>query len=332
MSNKTPLLVLPKQYLSNAIDLVNHAKARVYLTTLSIFADESTEPLIQAVIAAAKRGLDVHIMADFVTFMYAVQQSKTRRQVVTGMAMRRADQLRKRLKRAGVTFYWLGSYNVPLCVGRTHSKWCVIDDTVFTFGGVNLEREALRRADFMLKVTDTKLANRLVKEQHSIEQIDNQPKLRYNSRVKLNYGTLLIDGGRVNHSIIYNRAAELAKMASSIILVSQYCPNGKLGKIIAQKPNKLYFNRKNLANSRLNQAMIGLPWLVNRTPNLYRRNRYIHAKFIIFTMPDNSKLALTGSHNFTSLGSFFGTREIALETTDKTIISQLERFVKTDIA
>ena len=40
------------------------------------------------------------------------------------------------------------------------------------------------------------------------------------------------------------------------------------------------------------------------------------------------KVAITGSHNFVSGGVFLGTREVALETTNKKIIIQLERFFK----
>ena len=59
---------------------------------------------------------------------------------------------------------------------------------------------------------------------------------------------------------------------------------------------------------------------------------YLHAKFIIFTMKDGSKVAITGSHNFAYTGVLFGTREIALETNDPSIISQLESFYKKYIA
>jgi len=59
---------------------------------------------------------------------------------------------------------------------------------------------------------------------------------------------------------------------------------------------------------------------------------YLHAKFIIFTMKDGSKTAISGSHNFAYTGVLFGTREIALETTNPQVIGQLESFYKKYIA
>jgi cardiolipin synthase len=44
-------------------------------------------------------------------------------------------------------------------------------------------------------------------------------------------------------------------------------------------------------------------------------------------MQDGTKRAITGSHNFAYTGVLLGTREIALETADPTIISQLEEFI-----
>jgi len=64
----------------------------------------------------------------------------------------------------------------------------------------------------------------------------------------------------------------------------------------------------------------------------YKKEPYLHAKFIIFTMEDGSKVAITGSHNFAYTGVLFGTREIALETTDPNVIEQLESFYRQYVA
>jgi len=53
---------------------------------------------------------------------------------------------------------------------------------------------------------------------------------------------------------------------------------------------------------------------------------------MIFTMPDGRKIAVTGSHNFVYGGVLLGTREIALETDDKKVIRQLERFFDSYVA
>jgi cardiolipin synthase len=49
-------------------------------------------------------------------------------------------------------------------------------------------------------------------------------------------------------------------------------------------------------------------------------------------MEDGRRVAISGSHNFAYTGVLLGTREIAIETDDERIISQLERFIETDVA
>ena len=138
---------------------------------------------------------------------------------------------------------------------------------------------------------------------------------------------MLLDGGKINRSIIYKHAVRLAKKAESILLVSQYCPAGELARILKKKPaTSIYFNPKGSAKDPVNNIMIGTRSTVKSLTTSYRRPRYLHAKFMIGIMPDGTKLAITGSHNFSTLGVRAGTREIALETSDPGIIDQLERF------
>jgi cardiolipin synthase len=142
---------------------------------------------------------------------------------------------------------------------------------------------------------------------------------------------VLTDGGFQGDSIIYRRVCELAKEAKEVLLVSQYCPTGKLARILRNKPAKLYFNPPELAGP-LNRAVISVGMLFSHHKTLYKRDRYLHAKFMIFTMPSGEKIAITGSHNFVYGGVLLGTREIALETNDRKIIRQLEAFFQEHVA
>ena len=71
--------------------------------------------------------------------------------------------------------------------------------------------------------------------------------------------------------------------------------------------------------------------LITGNKTLYKKSRYLHAKFMLFYMPDGRKIALTGSHNLSNAGVMLGTREIALQTESPEVVRQLEAFVK-DIA
>src|SRR5262249_54711764 len=143
-------------------------------------------------------------------------------------------------------------------------------------------------------------------------------------------GTVLVDGGKVGDSAIYKRACELARQAEDIVFVSQYCPTGKLGKIMRSKNAKLYFSHWDLEHG-LNKSLIRTSMALTGYQTLYRRQTFIHAKCIIYTMPDGHKVALTGTHNFVYGGVVLGTREIALETPDPHVIAQLEDFLKDHI-
>jgi cardiolipin synthase len=238
----------------------------------------------------------------------------------------------KRLKAAGVKFAWLGRARMTLFNGRTHSKWCVVDDTSFTFGGVNIYQDGItENIDYMFKIDNNYLADRLSYEQGRIIKAErrstNYPSVVY----ELGGNQVLIDGGIIASSVIYRRACELAAKASHILFVSQYCPTGKLARILRTKDTTLYFNRPEQARS-FNKVLISISMAVSGLKTSFKKHHYLHGKFIIFTMRNGTKIAITGSHNFAYTGVLFGTREIALETKDPSVIAQLESFFEKHIA
>ncbi len=322
-------LVLPPDYVVQATELVKMAHTRVYLIAMVIADHPATHELIVALEDAAKRGVSVTVTADIFTFGEVSGGFLPIRYYSPGV--KEVNHMVKRLKAAGVKFQWLGRGHVTLLNGRTHSKWCVVDDTCFVFGGVNMYQGGVaENVDYMFRVDNNRLADRLSYEQGRIIKAErtstNYPSVTY----ELEGNSVLIDGGIIASSVIYRRATELAKEAAHILFVSQYCPTGKLARILKTKDVSLYFNRPEQATS-LNKALIAISMLMSGFKTLYKKDRYLHAKFIIFTMKDGSKIAITGSHNFAYTGVLFGTREIALETNDPSIISQLESFYERSV-
>jgi len=323
-------LVTPNEYVAQAAELVRNAKTRVYLISMVIADHPNTNELFSELKRAAQRGIEVVVAADIFTFgevsggffpiSYYSPGSKD------------ANHMVKILKKAGVRFYWLGRGRVTIFNGRTHSKWCVVDDTVFCFGGVNLYDYGVDSIDYMFRTYDPALADRLVEEQVRIQRADRRSGNYPSSVVEQGDKKILIDGGIIGQSIIYRRACELAEDAESILFVSQYCPTGKLARILKKKKNvKLYYNKPANAPG-LNKFLIGFSQFVSGLETKYRKKRYLHAKFIVFTYADGTKKAITGSHNFAYSVVLLGTREIALETADPEIIAQLEEFVKKRVA
>jgi len=322
-------LVTPNEYVAQAAALVRNAKKRVYLISMVMADHPKTNELLTEIKAAAKRGVEVNVAADIFTFGEVNGGFLPIRYYSPGS--KDTHHMVKVLKKSGVKFHWLGRSRVTIFNGRTHSKWCVVDDVSFVFGGVNLYDGGIDNVDYMFRVEDAKLADRLVEEQLRINRSERKSGNYPSIAVEQTDKKILIDGGIIGQSIIYRRACELAEEAKSIVFVSQYCPTGKLSRILKRKKVRLYYNKATNTQG-LNKLVISISQFVSGLETSYRKKRYLHAKFIIFTMEDGSKRAITGSHNFAYTGVLLGTREIALETADPAIISQLEDFIAKKIA
>jgi cardiolipin synthase len=304
------------------------AKNRVCLVSMIIVDDSSTNDFIEALIETAKRGVKVSVAADI--FTYSELGGLFRPSFYFSKRVQAATLLSKKLLKNKVDFYWLGRYNITTFVGRTHSKWCVIDNNVYSFGGVNLYQMGIENNDYMIKMTDRVLASTLCDEAKSIINADKNRYAKISHIIETKYGKVLIDGGLAGDSVIYRHACKLAAEAKSAILISQYCPTGKLSKLLKKINAKTYFNTTEQATS-FNKLLIYFGMKLSGQKTGYHSKQYLHAKLILFTLEDGSKVAITGSHNFTYSGVLFGTREIALETNNKKIISELESFYKDHI-
>ena len=321
-------LILAADYIDRATEAVERAQKRVYLLSMVIADHPKTHKLIISLEAAARRGVEVVVMADIFTFGEVSGGFLPIRYYSRGT--RTTNKMVKRLKKAGVKFTWLGRAHMTLFNGRTHTKWCIADDKIFTFGGVNIYEGGVENVDYMFSLTDPRLADRLVEEQQRLQRAEiratNFPSVDY----EYNDASVLIDGGIIGQSVIYRRACELAEQAAHITFVSQYCPTGRLARILKGKPAALYFNRLDQATG-LNKLVIAFSQFVSGLRTLYTQDTYLHAKFILFTLPDGTKRALSGSHNFAYTGVLLGTREVALDTDDPAIIAQLETFLQDNI-
>lgn len=326
----SPKLLVTADYIKDAIKTISAAKQRVIFMSLMFTDDDVTDDFVDALEAAARRGVSVQIAADVFTYgelggHFLPYKFFTKKSRATTTTVRELTKL-------GITFNWLGRFSVTPVTGRTHIKCLVVDDTVYSFGGVNLYgKDILGNSDYMFLCKDARLADDLT---HEFNQVTKADRGRYTYRShKFSYGKhfVLTDGGFQGDSIIYRRVCELAREADEVLLVSQYCPTGKLSRILKSKPSRLYFNPPELAGT-LNKAVIRTGMLFSRHKTLYSRDRYLHAKFMIFTMPGGKKIAISGSHNFVYGGVLLGTREIALETDDPKIVRQLERFFDSYVA
>lgn len=325
----SPLLLLPAEYVHDATRAIRKAKHRVSFVCMLVTDDDDTDELIAALNEASLRGVHVEVAAD--VFTYGELSGHF---IPTGYFTKKAratTKMAKRFEESNVHFNWLGRFaNTPF-TGRTHIKWCVVDDEVYSFGGVNLYSEGIKSNDYMFKLTDPKLATTLDDELDRLIRADSG-RFSYRSRsFPSTYGTVHIDGGLPLDSVIYRRACALTEQAESVLYVSQYGPTSRLNRLLKKTNSKLYFNNSRDASS-LSKLVIYVTRLITRNQTLYTRPMYLHAKYMIFTMPGGKKIALTGSHNFVHGGVILGTREIALETENPAMIAQLETFFTDHVA
>ena len=327
----TTMKLLPaKEFIVDATKRIRSAEKRIAVLAMVVADHPSTHDFFEALFDAARRGVDVHVAADI--FTYGEVSGSFLPIRYYSKKSRNTTSMSKRLREAGVKFHWLGRSHTTIISGRTHSKWCVVDDISYTFGGVNLYQEGIEKnVDYMFKVSSAKLSESLFNEHIRLERADRSGRLQKSRQFDDNNNHILIDGGIFGNSIIYHRACDLASSAKSIVFVSQYPPTSKLARLILEKSHKLYFNRPKNA-SFVNRFVIRASMFRSNVQTSYRRQRYLHAKCLIFYMPDGSRVAITGSHNFNFTGVVLGTREIALETRDSAIIDQLEAFIRTEIA
>lgn len=330
--NNTPCRLVPADnFIEQATHLINQARSSIDIMMTTFRYDEATADLIHAIISAKQRGLAVSVCVDSLTYIEPKEffLRAPKRQPKRAY---QALKLERMFKKNKISFRWLGrTTNFPFS-GRTHSKWLVVDNTTYSFGGLNLDRDSLSNIDYLLKINDETLAGLLRRTQQQIIKADKGSHAVKSSKVVIDSkNTILIDGGLVGDSIIYRRACSLAQSASKITLVSQYCPTGKLNRIIKQKQSKMYFNHWRRAKW-FNKIAISIGMLSARQRTLYNNVPYLHAKFILFESNDGHKTAISGSHNFMFGSVIAGTREIALETTNSQTIAQLENYLADTIA
>ena len=323
-------LLLPTEYIADLTRSVNEAQYRVNMISLVIREDESTQSLIDALCEAAERGVSVNIGMDiFFTYKELGKHSSRRaylRKQVQGMRT-----TKQRLEAAGAKVRWLGQFGATLFSRRTHVKWTVVDDIVYSYGGVNLYDLGIAANDYMFRTDDRRLAERMSAEHELVISTDKAGRSYPSHSFGTAAGAVLVDGGRMFDSIIYRHACDLAEQADRIVYVSQYCPTGKLSRLLKQTDTAFYFNHWQNAEDALNALLIRVSSIVHGITTSYEREQYLHAKFILFYLQDGSVAAITGSHNFVASGGTLGTREVALETRDPAIVAQLEAFVTTHI-
>lgn len=317
------------EYYRAVIRDMQQATSSITIVVYLFIWGDTMERFFTALEEAAARGVRVKIVFDKMSLYYV---SRGR---VPGNPFRHPDDRRygktmaslDRMRAAGADITEIGPIGLNPYRGRCHTKFTVVDNTVYCFGGVNLYDNAFTNVDYMLRTVNTDLADRLrqlaqvIAEDRPVDDVI-EPLDAHN--------TLLIDGGRPGHSAIYDRACELAGQAAKVYYVSQFFPTGQLTGLLRQAGATCYMTRPRHSPVHIG-AMLTADRLRTRLRNHYRGQTFLHAKFILFELKDGSRALVAGSHNFSWQGVTYGTKEIAICSTDPQLWQQLHDYMQTEV-
>lgn len=319
-------LLITDQYYNNLLNAVMYAKARIVLAGMVVYVDDKTMPILDQVELATKRGVLVHIYVDS-GFRHVLIGDNPYALLKHRQTLIKTLDVFARLRQAGAQITELRKMGLNPFKGRCHVKAVVVDNQIFSFGGINFTGNAFKSADYMLYKADTKVADEVVKMLAKLV-IDQNGDAEYVIDSKNN---ILLDNGKPGQSIIYDRTCELAQNAKKIYYISQMVPSGRLASVIKATNSVCYFNRPAQGKGLIVASLIVDKAHV-KIANYYKRKKYLHAKFMLFEMQDGSKALISGSHNFSWRGVVYGTQEIALYSTDEKLWNQLYVFMKQNVA
>lgn len=315
-------VVQSQQYPERLLLLIPSAKKRIVITAMIVRFSARLDEIERALIAAIKRGVRVQIVADNFGQSGYSRGGGTPKNVFKAECQRTL-QLFERLRSANADISLIGKIGLNPYAGRYHAKITIVDNHVFSFGGINFSDDSFEHTDYMLYAHEAALADQLahIAQQNAVELPNEDLSISLDAK-----NTLLFDAGVPGKSIIYEQACELAANAQSIIYISQMQPSGELGHLIRNTRNTCYICRPIQGGIRLaSLAQLWDSWHT-KLVNQYKGSRYLHAKCILFEQKDGSKMLISGSHNFSWRGVAFGSKEIALRSSDPLLWSRLQEW------
>jgi cardiolipin synthase A/B len=325
-SNMYQILPAPA-YFERLVQDIAGAQHSVTIVAHLLVHDDATHSLFPALEAAAQRGVAVTIVFDIFSRYYLTRGLLPYNPLRHPNAHNLAATLGalERLRGLGAQVTELGRIRrLNPYRGRCHSKFSVVDDVVYCFGGVNLYRPALRAADYMMRLVHAGLAAQLREVAAHLAAGGLRPDHRWQLDAQ---SELLVDHGSPGHSIIYDQVCQYAAQATRAYIVSQFYPSGRLAGLLRRTHTICYINQPSRAPWHI-AVMLVADQLRTGLRSQYQRPQYLHAKFALFELPGGRRALVAGSHNYTWPGVAYGTQEIAIASTDELLWQQLYAYMQ----
>lgn len=328
------------EFLDDFLERGSKASNRIYIQTMVIAEGPVLNKVMDVLIPAKKRGVDVRFHIDSVYSRYyhgqidLLPQFDFEKRRSYKEAQTKNKELFNLFSKHSIDVQILNQPNVfekilPI-LGRNHIKIYVVDNVVW-LGGLNLYDESFENLDLMVRYEDPRIVNAVVEQFMRI----NERSLKQDAIFPLTQTeTLLIDCGKRNSSIILDTAVELtSQITNTVVYLSQMVPEGTLLATLIEKAkegkkiniftstgNEDFFTKfpTNIPYVKFKKVIQGIP---NITVTHF--DKRVHGKMMIF----DSKQALFGSHNFVDTGVKLGTNEICMWTKDTSLIHELEGIV-----
>lgn len=330
-------VLTPTAFIEDVEKAAEKATHRAWAQAMDAEPGEVADRFFRIFLDAAARGIDTRFHVDSYTNMatdgyfhywpflpprlYASRKKK----------IAAKKRLAAEFREAGVRFLYT---NPPTTLdrifpvrGRNHMKIVIVDDVAW-IGGVNFLDFNFAAMDIMVRLTDPAIVQEVV---YLFNEIDLQHELRDMAIDCTDETKLLVDGGRINRSLILRHTVELVDQATSRVqVVSPLIPDADLlaalkralkrgvtVEVIAPQSTRMegvfvLLDEYNGFMMRLKGGQLPIQF----------KPRMIHAKILIV---DNRE-AIVGSHNLSSRGVRMGTEEIALRSTDPTLVHHLQTF------
>lgn len=338
MSFPTLELQLPQEFLLDFIQTAKNAKTRIWLQSMNYDPSSETLAIEEVLVNQAKKDVDVRINIDWVSerfydhsFDYFPNMhifSAKKRKALNAKRQASLDRIRQAGGSVVITNTpsYLKSF-FPIA-GRNHIKMYIVDDTVW-MGGVNLVQDGFNNVDGMIKTTDKHFLDAMTAQFFKVNALRSP---EHYSVELADHLELLIDNGKIGHSLIYNQASDAILTAhSEIQLYSQIMPTGKLlSNLIKQSKQgvQVSFTTSNDDDD----VFVNFPEVLffkqfkmkiknNQFFTLKHLDQKLHLKLLLI---DNKEFFF-GSHNLSQVGVQLGTEEIMLHGTDEKFVQEIKK-------
>lgn len=331
-------VLTPNNFLADVAREAKAAKKRLWIQTMYMEPGIVSARLTNILKDAAARNLDTKLHVDWfglVTtngeLVYSAGFPLFPIGTASANIIRQKKQWFKTLQDSGVDVFFTnpprGMSRILPYRGRNHMKITIVDNISY-LGGLNIADRDFTYADFMVKITDEEITRAIAKQFSKVhdDNLEDEDILIDDTR-------LFVDSGKTDDSVILARAIDAVQGAeSSVYHTSQFIPDGRFLKALHDAytrgldvqtivPEQNTFNRLFAIIYRMNQLSMYMKG--QRIPLLFYPTM-LHAKLVIV----DEKLAIFGSHNLSDKGVKMGTAEIALHSTNETLVKHLLDFYK----